>query len=109
MQIESSQLLFLINHVHEYGLITRGSHKMSKPGHRNDLGTHIISFSFLYFIFRLYCTRTSFVCLVLLLRVVDVRSNVTDVLVQTSKSDESGTNSQSPKAYQTLMISLITE
>ena len=109
MQIESSQLLFLINHVHEYGLITRGSHKMSKPGHRNDLGTHIISFSFLYFIFQLYCTRTSFVCFVLVLRVIDVRSDVTDVLIQSSNGDKSGTNSQSPKAYQTLVVSLIPE
>ena len=109
MQIESSQFLFLINHVHEYGLITRGSHKMSKPGHRNDLGTHIISFSFLYFIFQLYCTRTSFVCFVLVLRVIDVRSDVTDVLIQSSNGDKSGTNSQSPKAYQTLVVSLIPE
>ena len=45
----------------------------------------------------------------LVLRVIDVRSDVTDVLIQSSKSDKSGTNSQSPKAYQTLMISLITE
>ena len=67
MQIENSQLLFLINHVQEYSFKTCGSHKTSIPGHRNLFGNsyNVIFFFIVFFSivlysyeFCIYCTST---------------------------------------------------